>query len=250
MALPIIAGVVGIMLLLFALFMWRYIRTQDSRRQYLLSLGYTLLGSDYTVVLNRFTPFYPKQQHLELRNAFQRSVPGGQAILFDLVDTSDPEGNWLGEDMLAIVSPALQMPRLKFQPRFVERSEVFLNNVTERLVDWNASDRGWVRFSFPEQPTFEGRFIVFGHNEAEIRRFLSPTRLAQLARLDRPYAIEAVGDMFMISLHSGYTKGDIFTNNKERVLETHYQTMTWEQDIERRLADAQKLLAWFQDFPS
>jgi hypothetical protein len=157
--------------------------------------------------------------------------------VFDLVDTTYDGTAWIGSPLVGIVSPALHLPRLILQPRLdLEqhgKSVAVLATAAEKAVDWMASHSGFVRLSFAEYPAFEERFMVFGCNEAETRQFLSAIRLSQLISLERSYKIEAAGDMFTI--------------NGQQSLPNRKQKSTWGEDIEMLVADAQKLLFWFQD---
>jgi len=152
------------------------------------------------------------------------------------VDTSGEENSWLGAQMLGIVSPSLHLPRFMLQPRITLKQPgkltAYLANLADKVVDWAATQSGLVRFSFADQLTFEERLVVFGRDEVEVRRFLSDSCLAQLASLERPYKIEAAGDMFTI-----VKEVDPSHINKK---------VAWEDEIEWLWVDAQKILAWFQ----
>jgi hypothetical protein len=213
------------------------IARRKARKQHLISLGYTPLESQPPELMERLTHIYPsgaKKQKLELRNVFQQSIPGGQAFLFDLVDTGGEENNWLGTQLMGIVSPSLRLPHFMLQPWItVEqsgRSTAFLVNLADKVVNWAASTSGLARISFADSPAFEERFKVFGSDEVAVRRFLSTSCLAQLASLERPYKTEAAGDMFTI------VKDTLSYRNK----------VAWEEEIEWLGVDAQKILAWFQ----
>ena len=180
----------------------------------------------------RFVRLYHKlpKQEIELRRVLQAGFRGGYILLFDVWDTGGDESGRVGTHVVGFVSPGLRLPRFSLVSRLFYKGKFgeLIVGATEWLSEWKASKGGLSRVSFPESAEFELKFLVFGADEAEVRRVLSPARLARLAALQHAYQIEAEGDTFALERH------------------VDWRGMTPEQEITSLLDDAHTFLEIFQ----
>ena len=100
---------------------WLFVRwwqRQQARRQRLAGLGYTPQSQTPAGLLARVATVYRRQGQRQFRldDLFHRPLAEGDLYLFDLVDKTEAE-NPVVADMVAVVSPQLDLPRFRLEPR-------------------------------------------------------------------------------------------------------------------------------------
>jgi hypothetical protein len=193
---------------LFAIAIWAIVsqgRKARAKRNYLLGVGFTAVKAPDPALVERFVRLYQKtpQQEIELRRVLQADFRGGLILVFDVWDTGGEETSHVDTAVVGIISPDLDLPRFSLMPHLPFKGPVggALVQAGERLSGWVASKAGLLPLSFADHPEFEAKFRVFGQNEAQVRQFLSPDRLAWLAGLPALYKVEAGGDAFALDCY-------------------------------------------------
>lgn len=210
---------------LVALLVWAFFpgrKKISAKQQALRALGFMPLKAPPQDLAARMLAFYhcAPQQSLRLRDVCQKSFTAGScAYVFGFEDADD--------DMLAIISPDLNVPRFSLLPRLVENGNVsgFLFGTLSKLVDRAVDQTEMQMVDFVGQSDLGRRFIVFGEDEVELRSFLSAERLAQLVDLVGTYDIEAGRDSFVMKVGSAETEPcvtcdfTVLLEDAERVLQ-------------------------------
>jgi hypothetical protein len=214
-------------------------RKRVARHEFLINRGYTPVDPSPPELIQGLEKMYLKANvhSIQVHDAFSRPIPNGMVDLFDLMDTGGSESDWIGKDILAVISPDLQLPRIMIQPLPdvlpQGKGAGLVSEVVESAIDWGASLSGYQRVRFPNHPNFDDRRIVIARDQAEASDFLSDIRVAQLSGLTRPYHIETNQDMFTI-------------HEEERLQQRRGEMLGMEEKYSNLLADAQKLFHWFQ----
>jgi hypothetical protein len=145
-------------------------------------------------------------QPLTLRNVFHRPIEGGDLYLFDAEDgNGDSSGGGLSK-YLAIVAPALRLPRLALVPELNLTGAMrdLLGGVARNALNWASTSKGLQPIAldgmpgFEEHSAFTRHYTVMGLDDVAVRDFLTPARLDALLALDHKYAIEGEDDVLML----------------------------------------------------
>ena len=137
---------------------------------------------------------------IELHNVYEHTTGDARIFMIDILDTGGEDSSWLGQEMIAIISPYLELPRFFLMSK-VQMNGMFVDTMNEalhKLADYLASRQGLTPITFQNHPELEERFMIYADDEREIHRFFNDYRLDQLARLEAKYEIDALGDTMIM----------------------------------------------------
>lgn len=223
-------------LLLGVWFFGRWWQRQQARRQRLAGLGYTPQAQTPAALLARVAAVYRRQGQRQFRldDLFHRPLAGGDLYLFDLVDKTEGENPVVAE-VLAVVSPHLDLPHFRLEPRSGDGDSQRLPGVgwRPRAAEGRGSGDGFTVLEFGDMPAFDERYQVWAEEEGAVRSFLTAGRGEQLVDLKRSYRIAAAGEAFTM-VRAGSARPPRSEEGASL-------------DEAARLADAETLLALFRD---
>jgi hypothetical protein len=120
----------------------------------------------------------PGRKSLEVRELFHRDAGDHGLYLFDLADTSGEDAGLVCHGAVAILAPALRLPRFTLVPQV--ESEGRLARLTNWIIQ-RLPTAGGARVEFPQAPAFQQRYALMAEDEAAARAFFKASRLAHLA---------------------------------------------------------------------
>ncbi|MBN1248129.1 MAG: hypothetical protein JXC32_10760 [Anaerolineae bacterium] len=208
-------------------------RSEENREEALLRLGYEPVRPPPQELVDRILSLRRSGGHqkLELRQVFWRSIAGGEIYVFDLLDTAGDETSSLVDTALAVVSPALDLPRFTVIPRLALSGQA--NGLLARLADkalaWAASRAGVEEITFDGDLEFNEAFITLTDEASAASTFLTDRRRTEILQMERRYVIDAEADTFVLS-----------RNPSEQQTERPLSERTFEQR-----EDAERILSWF-----
>lgn len=138
---------------------------------------------DHPRLLRRLAQINPKHggKDKELRNVFIKHLPDGDLYLYDLWDTGGDSSSVVEDKALAMVYSGRQFPRFAISARI--NMPGVLAKLANNVISW-AITRNLIVIQFPENPTFNERFIVACEDEQETRTLLDASIINRLARFD------------------------------------------------------------------
>jgi hypothetical protein len=198
---------VMIILATFGLIVFAMIRSERNRRavqqNLAQALGFTPIEPSPELT-KKFADFYIRirsnwvsanQDQYELQNVYQKRLPDGEMLIFDLLDHSGNDTSYTESAAVAVISPHLDLPYFSIFPKAdVEGPLAKLGN---KFLTWIVSNAG-NPVAFPENPEFEKRYLVSSTDPFGTHEFLDDTRLRRLRKTPL-MSISAGGDMFTAS---------------------------------------------------
>ncbi len=187
------AGAFALLLLISV----RASRRAAARRQNAAApLGLRPLSAPDPALLQRISGLLHRAPgSIELRNAFQRTLPEGDLFLFDLWDTSGGSSSPVAETAFALRVAGAAYPRLSLLPRLEETNPAA--GLANRFIGWVAA-RSLPRIEFDTPYEFAQHYLVFGEDEPAARAFLDENLRSRLSNL-RGVGIELQGEMILVS---------------------------------------------------
>lgn len=129
-----------------------------------------------------------------VQGAKRKSDWGYELLLFDLREP-DEGSSRLTLHQAVLVSPDLKLPRFTLFPRM--QGTGLTAAMTNKALAWVGSQFP-VHPAFPDAPEFDARYMVWGNDEAALREFFTPARLARLAETEE-LQVEGDGDALHFS---------------------------------------------------
>jgi len=202
-----------------------------AQREQMQRMGYTPLANAPEELTARIAVLRGRSPKvIDLRNVSERSLYDGHIYVFDVIDKKGNEKTTVGMRVVAVIAPALRLPRLHLFPRLDARHRRgWMAKAAEKLVRWAATQAGLQPLEVAISPAFDDRYWVFGNDARAVREFLGNGRGTRLAGLEVPYTISTQGDTFTIEVTPIRAK-----RNTHAALE-----------VERRIEDAKRVLSWF-----
>jgi hypothetical protein len=215
----IAALVVLAMLFIFGVVIYLMInssrRASEKKRQISGSLGFNTLEAD-AELLERISHLYrrgDRKRTFELRDVSRKSMPDGELVIFDLVETSGEDDSYPEQQAVAVISDHLDLPEFLIFPK--AGTEGAAADLANRLLGWVLSKFD-TPVEFPEVPEFQRRYIVTSPEPENTRRFLSQTVLRRLAQISY-LTIHAYGNIFILNSIERAGKPHTYDAVSERV---------------------------------
>jgi hypothetical protein len=133
-------------------------------------------------------------EHHGLEEVKRKSEWGYELFLFDLKDSSG-DSTHRETDQAVLIASDLKLPRFSLFPK--AEGTGFMANMANRLLAW-ISAKFAAQAAFPDFPEFDRKYIVWGDDEAVLRRFFTSTRLSRLSATQELQA-EGNGDGLLFS---------------------------------------------------
>lgn len=187
----------------------------ERKRTIARSLGFTPVEADerLTIRLSHLYRRGDRERTFELRDVSRKSMPDGELIIFDLVETSGEDDSFPEQRAVAVISDYLDLPEFLAFPK--ADTEGTAADLANRLLGWVLSKFD-TPVEFPEVPEFQRRYIVTSPEPENTRRFLNQTVLRRLART--PYlTIHAQGNLFILNNVERAGKPQTYETVNERV---------------------------------
>jgi hypothetical protein len=172
-------------------------KESERKRQMAQALGFTPIEPEasLTATLSQLYQSRKAKSRYELRHVSRKTLPEGELVLFDLVETSGEADSYPEQQAVAVISPHLNLPPFMIFPKADIEGQ--LSDLANRMLHWVVS-KVETAVEFPEAPEFQWRYIVTSPEPEATRRFLNENNLRQLAQT-RLYAIHAGGKAFSFS---------------------------------------------------
>jgi hypothetical protein len=192
--------VVGI-LLLFSLVVYSMIlsarKDVAKKAEIALSLGFSAWNPDHNL-LEQMVSVQPPDRwndRYELKNVFRKSVPEGLMFLFDLINISGDEGGQTETQLVAVISPELNLPHFALFPQADVQGWAagVANRVMKMAIGHSAA-----LLEFSENPDFQKKYLLATWESETARRFFDPQVLAGMAQT-RLLNVYARGNLFILS---------------------------------------------------
>jgi hypothetical protein len=147
-------------------------------------------------------------EQLDVTHLFHRPMSGGDLYVFDLEDGSG-DSITVTNGVVAIVDPLLKLPRLALVPA-PGGSEAMTGSAIMRLVgdvmNRALAQRGLSRVTLADDGGLGKRYLIVAEDAAAAGAVLPQERCAELASLESTYAMEAEGDLLMVSQAPAYVQ--------------------------------------------
>jgi len=157
-------------------------------------------------------------QKLTLQDIFRIDHEGLPFYLFDIQDEAGKVPVLITQDMVALISPRLNLPRLVVISR--PNASGGLGAVADRfmlsIADWEKNEQGLKFVSFEEDPDFNRRFLFFTTEPERVKEFIMGNLRQFLENLPQRFSIDLFADTFTIVQNSP----DRSVPRKERILLT------------------------------
>ncbi len=182
-------------------------KSQEEKRSRAIKLGFEPLEEVPTGLLSRLEQLQQRSENqvLEVRNLSHQQGLDRDLYLLDLVDTDD-EDTWLATDMIAVISPQLALPRFTLTSLPPINTDRMLGNLMDKMLDkffdWAAKYQRLTRVSFPGNPAFDNKYIVYGRDPQALQRLFSGFRASYLVSLKLPIMMAGSGDF--LTLEAGF----------------------------------------------
>jgi hypothetical protein len=166
--------------------------------------------------INQLHQKYPNQD-LVLHDVFYKKQDNIELFLFDIHDRGGKEISVFAQDVIAVISPILNPPRITMLSR--PGNTGFSGFLTDRFISHIAN---WENlqdlkiFSLTDYPDFNRRYYVFCTDENQAQEFLTEPRVKYLLQQNNKYALEM--DQGIISLHLTASPPNL--SRQERIQQT------------------------------
>jgi len=188
----------GIFLAVAALVVWLVRwnkRHQAQRKQMFLEYGFQDVPERAAELAERAKDLHHHwSEHHGVEELKRKSEWGYELILFDLKDSSGDSVH-REQDQALLISPDLKLPRFTLFPK--AEGAGFLAAMANRVLAW-ISARFAAQVAFPDHPSFDAKYLVWGNDESAVRALLTPARLDRLAET-RELQVEGNADGFLFS---------------------------------------------------
>jgi hypothetical protein len=191
------------------------------------SLGFLPVPYPEAILKKKIVQLHTKYdgQQIAMHDVFQRKSEGVDkpgiedqwTYLFDLEDQAGKEPAILAQDVIAIISTHLDLPRISIltRPNVTGGFGGMMDRLVSRMANWENNTQSLRRITFPDQPDLNNRYFFFSPDEAHARAFLSPSRLVLLQNLQEHYAIDMDNDL--VTIHKVVTNS---STRREQILQT------------------------------
>jgi gas vesicle protein len=132
--------------------------------------------------------------HHQVRDPWRKADWGYELFVFDLRSGSG-KSTKLERDQAMVVSSDLSAPRFSLAPK--APGDGFVAQMANKAIAWVASKFAGQAI-FPEDPSFDAKYFVFGDSEATLREYFDPRRRGRLAGIEFLQA-SGSGDAFVFS---------------------------------------------------
>ena len=197
-----------------------------------LHLGFEVPVGVPTELIQRVEEIYRSKGNptLEVRNVYRRDELDRTLYIFDVIGTDD-EDTTLGTEVMGVISSRLALPRFSLTtiPSFSREAGVgaFLDKMMDKVMDLAARSQDLSRLEFPEKPGFDQSCILFGRDEAALRRLIDRVSWDDLTRGKKFWSFQGSGDFLTVDYGLTLTADD-----KEKHLDELYRVTT---ELARRL---------------
>lgn len=234
----------------FAIMVWALFaarRKAGERRQRLLEQGFAPLDPPDEALIESIAGVYAMRpnRRVELRDVYQRPIPGGRLFLFDAWDVGGRENDIAGRGVVALQSPSLDLPPFMLWPLpemgaagggFLARAA---QGLMDRALDWAATYSGMQRYRLADLSTdgsaaeFDEHYLLFGRDPSRLGALFARALPARLASLGSSYALHGAGDLLFVEAGSSFSKRP--------------SSPSTPPDDAARVSAARKIFAWFQE---
>jgi hypothetical protein len=217
-------------LLLLAIRQTRISREESARRAG--KLGFEGPFEAPSELIQRVEGIYRSEGNptLEVRNVYQRVEFDQSLYIFDVIGTDD-EDTTLGSEVMGVISSRLALPRFSLTtiPSFSRDAGIgaLMDKMMDKVLDLAAKSQDLSRFEFPEKPGFDESCILFGRDEAAVRRLINRVSWDDLTRGRKFWSFQGSGDFLAVDY--GLT---LTTDDKEKHLDELYRVTA---ELARRL---------------
>jgi hypothetical protein len=207
---PLIAGIAFLVLLVIVVAFLNVRGRRSKNVDTAAALGFSRLDEPDQALIDRLAHLQLiGDQRIELRRVHHLTRDGARVYLFDLYETGG-DTSTLNENVIAITSPYLALPRFAILPR--PQSEGWIaskiEDLLEKIVQWAVSRTDMEVIDISGHPGFDRRYYLLGNDEHRIRNFFISSRLSWLDDLRGDYVINASGDTFTIQI-SRFSPGEV-----------------------------------------
>ncbi len=170
----------------------------EQKKQIAQSLGFSPIEADAHLA-DKIAALYRRpgaRTRYELRNVSRRVTPDGEMYLFDLVDTSGEDNNWVETQAAAVISPHLNMPPFSLFPKADQKYAV--SGLANKVLEWGMS---LVRtpVDFSDFPEFNARYVVASDESSDWVSGFFDQRLTDYFSRTQNFMLQASGDIFTFS---------------------------------------------------
>ena len=174
----------------------RYVKRMEAERKQLrMDQGFVESPESLEPLTERMRTVHMRwSSNHEVRAPWRKSDWGYELYLFDLRSGSGKSSK-LERDQAMVVSKDLAAPRFSIMPK--APGEGVMASLANRAIAWVASKFA-SQAAFPEDPSFDAKYFVFGDTEAALRQYFDSRRRGHLVGIENLQA-SGGGDAFVFS---------------------------------------------------
>ncbi|MBE0699636.1 MAG: hypothetical protein IH586_22150 [Anaerolineaceae bacterium] len=195
-------------------------RDRERKLQAAQALGFSPLEPDPALVETISTIYrglHDTSGRYELRNVSRKHINAGECYLLDLIHISNHESSYPETQAVAILSPALHLPRFALLPKLdMEGAAARLAN---QAIEWLIAKLG-PKVDFTGCPDFDRRYIIGAPDPQAVSDFFTPALLNYLAHTSQ-FAVRANQDGFIFSLSNTQPKKTNLTLQVQSALDVY-----------------------------
>lgn len=202
-----VLGVLLVVLVIAGLVILSVIRSkqkEEEKQAFLKMIGFRGFPQVPEAVLSRLEGLFQgrDRREIQIQAVFQRDIPQGTLYFLDVLDAGEEE-DWLGSEVILVVSPELALPQAFVTGRFAleERFPDWMSGLAEKAIDWTASKGGFSRLDLAVHPHLDRKLLVMGRDIQALETFFTPRILSQLIWLAEPDQVTSLttgGDCFVL----------------------------------------------------